>query len=160
MKIISDNGCYVQMNDILYLLRTANNFPMGLYYEVINEYGVRIPLNQYIEIKSEEYKEYIEGCGSLFDFRFLMSKNEEDLDEFSDEIIRNSNIACSRLVLKSLKYNKNGNIKDNILLRLSIAEEKINRKYLLSQIKEIKLLKNGLSTIKYPVDECQLTFKR
>ncbi len=87
-----------------------------------------------------------------------MSKSPYELDEFSDEIIRNSSRICSWLSHNDKKYMKNRNT--NIMFRLSVSEEMLNRKYFLSQIKEIKLLKSGNPTIEYPVNNGELSLKK
>ena len=149
MKIINKNCCYVQLGDILYLRRNDSKFPEDLYYYVLNNYAIRTPLNKYNELKDKKYYHYILESNMIFDYDFLNSKTVDELNELCDEVIRQSNVKCSRLVLSSLKHgNENANIRKNLLLRLSVSDEINNRKYLISQIKDIQKEKEDESKLK------------
>ncbi len=123
MKVINEYGCYIEIKDILYLYKVDSCFPNDLLNHVIKLYGNNIDMNTYIRIDVPKYIKYIKNNKLLFDYNFLNSKTNEELDELIDEIIRDSH-------LKEQYVN--------------ILNEKYNRRYLISQIKEVQSEKNML----------------
>ncbi len=123
MKVINEYGCYIEIKDILYLYKVDSCFPNDLLNHVIKLYGNNIDMNTYIRIDVPKYIKYIKNNRLLFDYNFLNSKTNEELDELIDEIIRDSH-------LKEQYVN--------------ILNEKYNRRYLISQIKEVQSEKNML----------------
>lgn len=123
MKVINEYGCYIEIKDILYLYKIDSCFPNDLLNHIIKLYGSNIDMNTYIRIDAPKYIKYIKNNRLLFDYNFLNSKTYEELDELIDEIIRDSH-------LKERSVN--------------ILNEKYNRRYLISQIKEVQSEKNIL----------------
>lgn len=123
MKVINEYGCYIEIKDILYLYKIDSCFPNDLLNHIIKLYGSNIDMNTYIRIDVPKYIKYIKNNRLLFDYNFLNSKTYEELDELIDEIIRDSH-------LKERSVN--------------ILNEKYNRRYLISQIKEVQSEKNIL----------------
>ena len=64
MKKIINNKQYLQVKDIIYLLRNDSCFPMDIYYSFVNKYGITINENEYIEIENK-YKNYINKSNLL-----------------------------------------------------------------------------------------------
>ncbi len=121
MKVINEYGCYIEVKDILYLYKIDSCFPNDLLNYIIRLYGNNIDGNAYIRINVPKYIDYIKNNKLLFDYDFLNSKTYEELNELIDEIIRDS-------YLKEQSVN--------------VLNEKYNRRYLISQIKEVQNKKN------------------
>lgn len=154
MRIIDRNNCYVQIKDIMFLLKYDDKFPMELYYDIVNKYSSNINqvLLSYVKIENEIFKQYIINSNLIFDFDYLMSKSIEELNEISDEIIRNYHLNRSSLMLKKafeLQKCEERAI-DDVFLKLDIDYEKKRKDYLLSQIKEVELYRLNKTNIIYP----------
>ncbi len=153
MKVINENSCYVQVDDLIYALRNDyNKFPMGLYYNVINNYGTHVPSDMFIEVTDENQIKYIKETSLIYDYDLLNSKSVEELEELCDQIIRESNIRRSRIVLSSMskKPTEGYRIISDPFVRLNISHEKNNRRYLLSQVKSVIASKKGEKDLNIP----------
>ncbi len=153
MKVIDEKSCYIQVDDLIYALRNDyNKFPMSLYYYVINNYGTHVPSDTFIEVTDENQINYIKDTSLIYDFDFLNSKSIKELEELCDQIVRESNLKRSRIVLSNAgkKPTEGYRIISDPFVRLNISHEKNNRRYLLSQVKSVIAFKSGEKDLDIP----------
>ena len=86
MKIIGKDFCYIQMEDLIYLLRNeSSSFPNEI-YNYLRDRDVN-PMNQYcyVKIVNPKWINYIKNKNAILDFDFLASKTIPELEELCDE---------------------------------------------------------------------------
>lgn len=135
MKIIRNGHYYIQVEDLMHLLRNDLQFPRMMYYDLINKHGVSLNKGAFIEIESELYQQYIDACNLLYDFDDLIEKDDDALLYMSRDITRKYNTERSKIVFKGIKNSKTKKlIKEDPLIKLDLAKAKRIRDYYLSQL--------------------------
>ena len=140
MKIISDKKCYIQGQDLDYLIDNHYHFPYSIYEDAINELNHHPKEDEFFRVTKEEAIVYLFNNPDILDF---------------GELYKEDNSVLKRLILM-LKEDirkdcKNGEI-ENCDAKSLIEAYKIknNKIYLLKQIREILLYKTKQSKVKYP----------
>ena len=130
MKIISNNDCYIQREDIDYLINNNKEIPSSIFNDFNNSE------DGFVKISDEESKEYIINS-DIPSFYDLYNMDEKMLKHliFKIKISMIDDSSSQKMSEEELKQ--------------VILEEK-NRRYMLKQLLEIIRYKKMESTLKYP----------
>ncbi len=134
MKIIGKNFCYIQMEDLIYLLcNESSSFPNEI-YKYLRDRDVN-PMNQYcyVKIVNPKWINYIKNKNAILDFDFLASKTIPELEELCDELL-------SEIRRKAVIIRRNETLGNSVV---NHTKDKENMKYYISQIKQMIMYKSN-----------------
>ena len=131
MKIISNKECYVQRDDIEYLIENDRNIPSELFFElsmsIIND-------NDFVKIQNPIALQYILQS-NIPSFEELNALDKSKLDEMLFKLKMCIFDCCDESEEENLD---------------EIIRERRNLEYIIKQLKEIIAYKKGTSKLNYP----------
>lgn len=140
MKIISNKECYIQGQDLDYLIDNGVQYSNKICAEAINQLGSMPHPATYFQVKDPESIEFIRNFVDIPDFEELYSKDICLLKRL-----------CIKIEQDIREDYLNGEIKNcDAKSMIDTFKRRRNKEYILNQIREMIAYKKGLSHVEYP----------